>query len=165
MIQSRFADEVPDRAAIAALRIPRPEYEPVHAGVDHRAGAHGAGLESDVHSATFQSPALLSGGGLSQRDHLGMRHRVAPGLPAVVPATDHLPGAHNHRAHRNLSGGSRETGLVESQPHGRAIVPYVHSASNRNSTHFRLARRRRVRAGCYHSGTILVSTHGRGIEK
>ena len=106
-----------------------------------------------------------------------------------MPTTDHLPVAYNHGAHRNLSGGSRETGLAESQPHGRSIVPCVHSASNRSSTHLRFSRRRRVQdhskvrrfapdagetpafpgpeshGGLLPSDPILDSSHGRGIER
>ena len=90
----------------AALRIGGAVVEPADARKRDRRRAHGAGLERHVEIAVGQPLRAERGGRLPDRQHLGMRGRVAVAQGAVAGARDHRTVAHDHAADRHLAGGA-----------------------------------------------------------
>ena len=103
----------------AALRIGRAVVEPPDARERNRGRAHGAGLERHVEIAVGQPLGAERGGGLPDRQHLGMRGRIAVAQGAVAGARDHGAVAHDHAADRHLVGGLRRRRLGERVIHER----------------------------------------------
>ena len=114
-----LGEEVDDAAAGAALLLPRAEDHGGDAGVDDRAGAHGAGLEGDGEGAALQTPVAQSGTGLADGLDLGVGGGVAVLLATVAAPSDH--GAVRPRddaadLHLALFGGL--TGQLQGEGHG-----------------------------------------------
>ena len=105
VVEPPVANQIPQRADCARLRIDRTEDEPSHPGQDDRSRAHGARLERDHDAATFEPPRSDHSGCGLQCEHLGMRRRVGQRLACVAAVTDDSAvGVENDGADRNVTG-------------------------------------------------------------
>src|SRR5204862_2909069 len=82
--EAAVADDVPERANRAGLRLPRPEDQRADAREDERPGALGARLDRDDQRAAVPPPVAAGRGRPPQRQDLGVSGRVADGLALVV---------------------------------------------------------------------------------
>jgi len=85
--------------------------------VQHGAAAHRAGLRRHVEGTTFQPVVAQSPGRLAQCSDLGVRRRVLPQLPLVVPRADDLAVADHDGSDRHVVVGGRQLALPQGQAH------------------------------------------------
>ena len=120
MVQSAIVGDLHHAADGSGFRIVGAVDHARDAGVDERAGAHGAGLEGDDQRATQQPPVADAFRGLADGDDLGVRGRVAGDLPEVSPRRyDRAVGVEDHRADRDVSVLCRAIRFGQRQAHCR----------------------------------------------
>jgi hypothetical protein len=73
------------------------------AGVDHSAGAHGAGLKRDVESRTGQAVITLGPGGITQGDYFGMGRWILRCDNLVPALSQQLAIAHHDGTNRDFT--------------------------------------------------------------
>ena len=121
MIEPRVAAHLVQADQRTGLRVDRTEHHSPDSGVDQRAGAHHAWLQRDVERTVEQPPVPDDGGGIADRQHLGVCGGVTRQLALVVPGGDHLAVAHHDGADRHVAVGDGRGSLVERQLH-RIVV-------------------------------------------
>jgi hypothetical protein len=131
VIQPRVIHDVVKRQSGSGARVLRAENKPPDAGQYQRAGAHGTGLESDVHGHTIEPPAADPLGGPSESQDLSMSGCVALQLSLVVRRAQDLAVAHQKSAYRYVAMVERKLRLPEREAHevviGRGFLLAGHS--------------------------------------
>ena len=82
------------------------------------AGTHGAGFERDVQVAAVKPAGAALRQRPPDRQHLGVRSRIAEFAHAIALGGEHLPVLDDHRAYRRLVIGCRLLGKGEGEVHG-----------------------------------------------
>ena len=85
VIQARMIQNFGDRARSAGLGIRGRVDQPVDAGVNHGAGAHGAGLQRDIEGNAVEAVVAQHGGGGAHGDDLGVSCRVLVAQHTIWP--------------------------------------------------------------------------------
>ena len=93
------------------------EHETTDARVDHRPGAHGAGLEGDVQRGVEQPVARERLPGRPQRDHLGVRARIVRAYRLVPAFGDYRAVVDDDRAHGYFPSRLRLPRQLQCPPH------------------------------------------------
>ena len=106
----------------ARLRVGRAEHDGPQTGVDHRSGAHRTRLERDVERALVETPVPEVGSGVTECEHLGVRHRVAGQLTFVVASGDDLAAVDHRCTDGDIVMVERGAGLVECPTHPPLVL-------------------------------------------
>ena len=101
----------------AALWVEGAVIKPADAGERDGAGAHHARLERDIKVAIGKALGAERGGCRTDRDHFGVRGRIAVGQRAVAGAGDDAAVMHNNAADRDLPALPGRAGLLERRFH------------------------------------------------
>ncbi len=110
MVQPCIAADLVEALDAARLGIDRTKDDSADSCVDQGTSAHDARFKRDVHRAVEQAPMAHHGGRVAQREHFGVRCRVACELALVVTGSDHRTVTHHNCADRHIVvslGGSR----------------------------------------------------------
>ena len=117
VVQSGVGAQVVQRPAGARLGVGGAEHDASHPGGDQRTGAHGARFQGHDEGERVEPPRPQRPGGVAERQHLGVGHRVAGPLPLVVAAGHDLAVQQGHGTHGDVAVPGSEGGLVQGQPH------------------------------------------------
>jgi hypothetical protein len=129
VVEAALAKDVEHRTGGPCFLVPCPEDHTGNSCQDNGSGAHGTGLQGHHESAVRQPPAvtgaasrrsqrLQTGGGLTDRNHLGVRRRITVRLPFVPPGTQHLAvGPHDDGADRHVLSVQCPPRLLEGKAH------------------------------------------------
>ena len=110
------------RAEGATLGIVGAVEESGDASLNDRAGAHGAGLQSDVKSGVGKAVVAEDSRGLAQDDDFGMRGGVIVANRAIAGAGEVRIVVNEHRADGDFAGVGRSASLLQSKAHEMEIV-------------------------------------------
>ena len=91
------------------------------AGLNHRAGAHGAGFDGDVESGAEQAVVAGFQGGVTQGQNFGVRGGIAMGDGAVSSACDNFVIDDEYCANGNFSAFGRLAGFLKGLGHEDVI--------------------------------------------
>jgi len=103
MVEGGLGEHVEDTAGRAGLRVGGREDDGGDAGEDDRPGAHRAGLEGDVERGVGEAPAAERLGRGADRQHLGVRGRIAAQLALVAGGGQELALAQQGGADRYVA--------------------------------------------------------------
>lgn len=108
----------------AALGVLRPEHQPPDAGQADRAGAHGAGLQSDEEFQSGQAIGPQPRGGGAQGENFGVGGGVGGGDRSVAGAGDDLAARRieDDCADRHFAGRGRRLRLLKGDAHGGKVM-------------------------------------------
>jgi hypothetical protein len=131
MIEDREA-----RAYRAAFGVWRAINETGDAGLDHSAGAHGAGLDGDVEACSCQTIVADTLCSFAQRDYFGVRGGIAVGDGAVSGAGHDLIIHYHYCADRYFASFGRGAGFIERAAHESRVAVVGNGWNIIDSTHF-----------------------------
>src|SRR6185437_119406 len=111
VVQPGMVDDGKHGAAGAGFGIERGEDEAVKAGMDHRAGAHGAWLKSNVERAAGEAVVAERHRGGAHGSNFGVGGGVVVAKDSILPAGDDGVLVHDDCADRDLAGFRGEAGF------------------------------------------------------
>lgn len=117
MVELGHLEEVDHASGASAFRVGAAENDASEAGVDDRAGAHGARFLGDVEVAVGEPPVADGGLGLGDGEHFGMGGGVLEHFDLVPSTGDDFAIAHDHGTDGHLVGGMGFAGLFEGLAH------------------------------------------------
>jgi len=101
----------------AALGVESAVIKPADAGERDGAGAHRTGFERDIKVAIGEALGAERSACRTDRDHFGVRGRIAVGQRAVAGAGDDAAVMHDNAADRDLATLPGGAGLIERRFH------------------------------------------------
>jgi len=127
VVQPRVDGEVVERPEGAGLRVGGAEHDPLGAGGEDGAGAHGTRLDGDDDGCSRETPPVADRrGGVAEREHLGMGGRVAGQLSLVVASRHDSAVDEDHASDRYVAVRRCPGGLLEGESHRRVVVELAH---------------------------------------
>ena len=124
MVEARIGEDVQDASRRPRLRVGGRVDHARDPREDDRPRAHRARLQRHVERALQHPPGAKRGGGLAQRQHLGVRGRVLAQLALVAAAPDHATVVvHDDGPDRDVVMRHRRARLLQGDAHPALVMP------------------------------------------
>jgi hypothetical protein len=137
VVEAGMVEDLEDGTGCAGLGIGGSANEAAEAGVDHGAGAHGAGFEGDIEAAVEEAVVADGGGGGAEGDHLGVGGGVAVAEDAILAAREDFAVADDDGADGDFAGVGGGAGFSEGLAHkffvggaGHGVRPALRSSGD-----------------------------------